>query len=796
MASTSPAAGAGPEDSPEVSPAAGAGREVSPAAGAGREVSPAPGAGREGGPAAGAIPEGGPAAGGGPEGGPAAGAIPEGGPAAGGGPEGGPAAGDGPEGGPAGGDGVDLWHHGDEDLDPDDPGQLDLAVNVRLPRPPDWLRARLHGALDGLAAYPRPDAAVAAVARRHGRLPEEVLLTNGAAEAFTLIARALRPQYAVCVHPSFTAPEAALRDAGHEVRRVLLELPFMLAADDVPDDADLVVLGNPTNPTGRLHPVSVLERLARPGRVLVVDEAFADAIPGEPASLSGRHDLPGVLVIRSLTKAWGLAGLRVGYVLGEPALLAALRHAQPPWPVNGLALTVLEACSQPEAVAWVGQQAATTAGWRQALAGALDQLPGVEVPAGGQAPFLLVRVADATAVRRRLRELDIAVRRGDTFPGLGDQWLRIAVVGPEHHARIVDAFARAVGPEPFRSDSGDGAEPAGRTAPPGIGVTKVTSITVSAAQGETTTTTTTSVTTITSAAHYEAKSATGTEPAAGDRTGTSTDSKTRASSGTSTGSEAHADSGTSAGAGSSGTGFVTLIGAGPGGADLITVRGWRALHAADVVVADRLADPVLTGELRPGVVLIDAGKSPGAQQLTQDEINQVLIEHAGAGRRVARLKGGDPFVFGRGGEEAAACAAAGIPCSVIPGLSSATAGPALAGIPLTHRELSQSFSVVSGHLPPGHPASRIDWGALAAGTDTLVLLMAVRNLPVIAAHLLALGRAGTTPAACVESAGTAAQRVRRTTLGDLAGPPADEPPVRNPAIIVIGATAGNLDRPG
>jgi len=218
------------------------------------------------------------------------------------------------------------------------------------------------------------------------------------------------------------------------------------------------------------------------------------------------------------------------------------------------------------------------------------------------------------------------------------------------------------------------------------------------------------------------------------------------------------------------------------------VRGWRALHAADVVVADRLADPRLTGELRPGVVLIDAGKSPGTQQLSQDQINHVLIEHAGAGRRVARLKGGDPFVFGRGGEEAAACAAAGIPCSVIPGLSSATAGPALAGIPLTHREVSQSFSVVSGHLPPGHPASRVDWGALAAGTDTLVLLMAVRNLPAIAARLLELGRPGATPAAAVENAGTASQRVRRSTLADLATP-ADDPPLRNPAIIVIGATA-------
>jgi histidinol-phosphate aminotransferase len=622
--------------------------------------------------------------------------------------------------GRGGGDEVDLWHHGDKDLDPDAPGQLDLAVNVRLPRPPEWLRARLDAALGGLGAYPRPDAAVAAVARRHGRGVDEVLLTNGAAEAFTLIARALRPRHAVCVHPSFTAPEAALRDAGHEVRRVLLDPPFTLAADDIPDDADLVVLGNPTNPTGRLHPVSVLERLARPGRVLVIDEAFADAIGGEPASLSARRDLGGVLVIRSLTKAWGLAGLRVGYVLGEPSLLAALRQAQPPWPVNSLALTALESCSQPEAVAWVERQAATAASWRQALAAALDELPGVEVPAGGQAPFLLVRVADATAVRQRLRGLGIAVRRGDTFPGLGDQWLRIAVVAPEHHSRIVDAFARSTGSAARRTRRADRPD---SLAPPSTRVTQA---------GE---------------AGPPARTA---------------------------------------------VGAVTLIGAGPGGADLITVRGWRALQAADVVVADRLADPRLTGELRPGVVLINAGKSPGAHQLSQDATNEVLIEHAAAGRQVARLKGGDPFVFGRGGEEAAACAAAGIPCSVVPGLSSATAGPALAGIPLTHREVSQSFSVVSGHLPPDHPASRVDWAALAAGTDTLVLLMAVRNLPAIAAHLLDLGRPAVTPAACVESAGTPDQRVRHTTLAGLARPAPGEPPVRNPAIIVIGSTASAL----
>ncbi|HEX3212220.1 MAG TPA: aminotransferase, partial [Actinomycetota bacterium] len=138
---------------------------------------------------------------------------------------------------------VDLDHHGDDDLDPAaGPGQLDVAVNVRLPQPPAWLQARLQAAVGDLAAYPRPEAAVAAVAARHGRDPAEVLLTNGAAEAFTLLARGLRPRRAVCVHPSFTAPEAALRAAGHPVERVLLPPPFTLDPALVPDDADLVVL--------------------------------------------------------------------------------------------------------------------------------------------------------------------------------------------------------------------------------------------------------------------------------------------------------------------------------------------------------------------------------------------------------------------------------------------------------------------------------------------------------------------------------------------------------------------------
>ena len=241
-------------------------------------------------------------------------------------------------------------------------------------------------------------------------------------------------------------------------------------------------------------------------------------------------------------------------------------------------------------------------------------------------------------------------------------------------------------------------------------------------------------------------------------------------------------------------GTVTLIGAGPGGSDLITMRGWLALHEAEVVVADRLADPGLTRQLRPGVLLDQRGKAPGAQQLSQDQINRVLTGHARAGRRVARLKGGDPFVFGRGGEEAAACAAAGIACTVIPGLSSALAGPALAGIPVTHREIGQSFTVVSGHLPPDHPDSRVDWKALAAGSDTLVLLMAVRNLRAIAGYLVGCGTPPETPAACVQDAGTGQQQVFRSTLGGLADPAA-APPVRNPAVIIIGPTAGGLGTP-
>ncbi|WP_308123286.1 Rv2231c family pyridoxal phosphate-dependent protein CobC [Modestobacter marinus] len=319
---------------------------------------------------------------------------------------------------------VDLGHHGDAEVAP---GLTDLAVNVRAGAPPGWLRAVLHEALDDSAAYPDDRSARAAVAAAHGRQPDEVLLTAGAAEAFTLVARALTPRRAVVVHPSFTEPEAALRAAGHPVERLLLAPPgYRLRS--VPDDADLVVLGNPTNPTSVLHPAPDVAALARPGRVLLVDEAFADTVPGEPESLAGRRDLPGLLVVRSLTKTWGLAGLRVGYALGPADLVARLAARQPHWPVSTPALAALTACTSPAARAEAEAVAHQLAAHRAAL---LDALPARAAVVGEpRSSFVLLRVPGGAQVRERLRAAGWAVRRGDTFPGLTADHLRVAVRDP------------------------------------------------------------------------------------------------------------------------------------------------------------------------------------------------------------------------------------------------------------------------------------------------------------------------------------------------------------------------------
>ncbi|MDN3357457.1 Rv2231c family pyridoxal phosphate-dependent protein CobC [Actinomadura sp. DC4] len=333
---------------------------------------------------------------------------------------------------------VDLRHHGDAEVGP---GLVDLAVNVRPGTPPAWLAALLRDSVAGLAAYPDASRAREAVARRHGRPADEVLLTAGAAEAFVLLARTLEPRRAVVVHPQFTEPESALRSAGHEVERVVLGGDFRLRP--VPEDADLVMVGNPTNPTSVLHPAAAVAALAREGRVLVVDEAFMDCVPGEIESLASRR-LPGVIVLRSLTKTWGLAGLRAGYVLGEPSLLARLAEAQPLWSVSAPALVAAEACVSPRALAEADAWARGLTAERERLVAALGGL-GVRVVPGGRASFVCVHVPDGLAVREALRARGYAVRRGDTFPGLGPDWLRVAVRDEATNRAFVSEFAGIVG---------------------------------------------------------------------------------------------------------------------------------------------------------------------------------------------------------------------------------------------------------------------------------------------------------------------------------------------------------------
>ncbi|MEU4080081.1 threonine-phosphate decarboxylase [Streptomyces venezuelae] len=341
-------------------------------------------------------------------------------------------------------DAHDLRHHGDAEVR--DEKLIDLAVNVRTNTPPEWLRERIAASLTGLAAYPDGRSARAAVAERHDLPSNRVLLTAGAAEAFVLLARALPVRRPVVVHPQFTEPEAALRDAGHEVGRVLLreEDGFRLDPASVPQDADLVVIGNPTNPTSVLHPAATIAALARPGRTLVVDEAFMDAVPGERESLAGRTDVPGLVVLRSLTKTWGLAGLRIGYVLAEPETIAALERTQPLWPVSTPALVAAEACMSRVALAEAEHAAHRIGVERAHLLAGLAEFDEVRTVAGSEGPFVLLRIDGADAVRERLRSLGFAARRGDTFPGLDRNWLRIAVRDRVTTNRFLQALDQAL----------------------------------------------------------------------------------------------------------------------------------------------------------------------------------------------------------------------------------------------------------------------------------------------------------------------------------------------------------------
>lgn len=230
---------------------------------------------------------------------------------------------------------------------------------------------------------------------------------------------------------------------------------------------------------------------------------------------------------------------------------------------------------------------------------------------------------------------------------------------------------------------------------------------------------------------------------------------------------------------------VAIVGGGPGDPELITVRGARLLAVADVVVVDRLAPGGLLEGVRADVEIVDASKIPGGRSMQQDAINATLVEHARAGRFVVRLKGGDPFVFGRGFEEVQALSAAGIAVTVVPGVTSAFAAPALAGIPVTHRGVVHDAVVVSGHLPPGHPDSLVDWTALARLTGTIVVLMGLATAGAVAEALVAGGRSADTPVSVVSSASTPTQRRIDTTLAGVAAA-VSEVETGAPAVIVIG----------
>ncbi|MGW6427243.1 Rv2231c family pyridoxal phosphate-dependent protein CobC [Nocardia sp. NPDC055053] len=342
-----------------------------------------------------------------------------------------------------------LRHHGDVEARP---GMLDFAVNVRGAAPPAWLRDRLAARLDDLGRYPSAEdeaAARAAVAARHGRTPDEVLLLAGAAEGFAMLPR-LAPRLAAVIHPSFTEPELALREAGVPVTRVILERPYTLDPALVPEEADLVVVGNPTNPTSILHPAATIQALRRPGRLVVVDEAFADVVipdpaeptlHAEPESLAGLS-APDVIVLRSLTKTWALAGLRCGYALGAPEVLTRLTHGRPHWPLGTLQLEAIIATAAPSAVVESQRDARQIAVERAAMIDRLTAL-GIDVHTPADGPFLLLRVPDGALVRKRLADRGIAVRRADTFPGLGPDHLRVAVRGPSEVDRLIEGL-RAV----------------------------------------------------------------------------------------------------------------------------------------------------------------------------------------------------------------------------------------------------------------------------------------------------------------------------------------------------------------
>ncbi len=334
----------------------------------------------------------------------------------------------------------ELRHHGDSVVSS---GDADHAVNVLAGGPPAWLRDALAQALDaGATRYPDEADAVAALSALHGRDPEEIVPTNGAAEALWLLAPALRPRLAACVHPSFTESEAALRAHGVPVARVLRDPARGFALDPaaVPDAADLVIVGNPASPSGTLDPAHALLVLRRRGRIVVVDEAFMDMVPGEPGSLAG-ETLDDVIVVRSLTKALGIPGLRAGYAVAPPRLARRLRGVRPPWSSNALALAALAASARrPQARAQIADRVVAE---RDDLCSRLRDIPGVRTwPSATN--FCLIEVDDGVALAAALREHHIAVRPAASFPGLDERHVRLTARSPQENARLAEAIEAAL----------------------------------------------------------------------------------------------------------------------------------------------------------------------------------------------------------------------------------------------------------------------------------------------------------------------------------------------------------------
>jgi histidinol-phosphate aminotransferase len=322
-----------------------------------------------------------------------------------------------------------LRLHGDALVGDD---ELDFAVNVWPAERPEPLQRELERALRG-TRYPSELEAREAIGARHGRAADEVLAANGACDVFWLLAHALRPARAACIHPSFTEPEAALRGVGARVTRVLRHPDdWSLDPAQVPDDAELVLLGNPNNPTGGLDPGERILGLLRPGRVVVVDESFMDFARDEESLAS--VDAPGLVVVRSLTKLWSLAGVRAGYALADRMLVARLAAQRQPWSVNAVACAALRWCAHDRATPV--RVAADVAAARDALVASLD---GVRVWPS-TANFLLLQVDDGPAVVAGLRARRIAVRPCLSFPGLDDRYIRIAVRGEPDDSALAAAL--------------------------------------------------------------------------------------------------------------------------------------------------------------------------------------------------------------------------------------------------------------------------------------------------------------------------------------------------------------------